>query len=131
MSLTMGPTYPSAFTSYPKTYKFIGLTISTEDSRNLINRETYSLLEFLGDIGGLYEFLYLFSYAWVIILTRMTFISLFANRMFEWSEPEGFNTSWCLSPRIVPGENKHSPMKIPTCLELFAVCCCFRPKWFR
>ena len=84
MSLTMGPTYPSAYTSYPNKYKFIGLTISVEDSRNLISRETYSLLEFLGDIGGLYEFLYLFSYAVVKIFTPMTFISLFANKMFEW-----------------------------------------------
>ena len=125
MSLTMGPTYPSAYTSYPNKYKFIGLTISVEDSRNLISRETYSLLEFLGDIGGLYEFLYLFSYAVVKIFTPMTFISLFANKMFEWQEPEGFNTSWCLSPRIAPGATQHSPMKIPTCLELLAVCCCF------
>ena len=41
-------------------------------------------MEFLGDIGGLYEFLYLFSYAVVRVLTSMKFASLFARSMFEW-----------------------------------------------
>jgi len=68
----------------------------------VIERETYSLLEFLGDIGGLYEFLYLFSYATVKILTRMKFISLFAKAMFEWYEPEFFDTLMCYSSKIIP-----------------------------
>jgi hypothetical protein len=130
LSLTMGPTFPSAFASYPDAYKFIGLTINVDDTKNLIQRETYSLLEFLGDIGGLYEFLYLFTYSLVKLFTSMKFISIFANKMFEWNEPDSFDKFGCYTQRIIDKETKTTAIKIPKCLEILTVCCC-PPKWFR
>lgn len=92
MGLTMGPTFPSAYADFPAAYKFVGLTISVDDKRSLISRHTYSLLEFLGDIGGLFECLNHFGNFVVYILTSMKFISVFANKMFEWYEPHSFGT---------------------------------------
>ena len=119
-SLKMGSTYPSAYANYPEEYKFIGLTISVDEKRSLISRTTYSLLEFLGDIGGLFEFLNHFMTAVVKLLTSMKFISMFANKMFEWYEPDS------TQPKITPEktEQKQTPMQIPKCLELLTVCCC-------
>ena len=97
----MGATYPSAYASYPEAYKFVGLTISVDEKRSLIQRQTYSLLEFLGDIGGLYEFLYLFTYAVVKLLTSTKFISVFASKMFEWYEPDNFNKI-SVNKQIIP-----------------------------
>ena len=53
-------------------------------------RETYSLLEFLGDIGGLYEFLYLFSSGFVKLLIQLKFVSLVAKQMYVWKQPKSF-----------------------------------------
>jgi hypothetical protein len=121
LSLKMGSTFPSAYAKYPEEYKFIGLTISVDEKRSLISRTTYSLLEFLGDIGGLFEFLNHFWTAVVKLLTSMKFISMFANKMFEWYEPDSLH-----QPKITPEktEQKQIPMQIPKCLELLTVCCC-------
>lgn len=129
-SLSMGATFPSAYASYPEAYKFIGLTISVDDKRSLISRHTYSLLEFLGDIGGLFEFLHIFLSVVVYILTSMKFVSEFANKMFEWYEPHSFNTIPSFGQKITEKARISTHIKIPKCLELLTVCCC-QPKWFR
>ena len=51
----------SSWTNYPSRYKFISYQIQISDIVKVTNRETYSLLEFLGDIGGLWEFLFIFA----------------------------------------------------------------------
>jgi hypothetical protein len=40
---------------YPFNYKITDLEILLDYDRTLINRNTYSLLEYLGDLGGLFD----------------------------------------------------------------------------
>ena len=52
---------------YPENYKVTGLEILASYDVVRINRETYSLLQFLGDVGGLYDallFLGIFTLAY-------------------------------------------------------------------
>ena len=47
---------PSAWREYPEKYKFNSLDLYISDKKKIIQRETYSLLDLFGDIGGLVEF---------------------------------------------------------------------------
>jgi hypothetical protein len=49
----MGPLEPSAWTAYPTRYKFIGVEILLNFDLNAYSRNTYSLLQWFGDLGGL------------------------------------------------------------------------------
>jgi len=49
----------SSLIYYPENYKVTGLEILANYDVIRINRETYSLLQFLGDLGGLYDALVL------------------------------------------------------------------------
>ena len=49
----MGPLEPSAWTNYPNKYKFIGVEILLNFDLNSYGRNTYSLLQWFGDLGGL------------------------------------------------------------------------------
>jgi hypothetical protein len=46
----------SVWTDYPTRYKFHSIDFYVSDLKKLIQRETYSLLDLFGDIGGLVEF---------------------------------------------------------------------------
>lgn len=58
--LINGDLQPSSWTRYPYKYKFLSYQFQVSDVIPVTNRETYSLLELLGDIGGLLEFLIIF-----------------------------------------------------------------------
>ena len=45
----------SAWTDYPTRYKFIGVEILLNFDLNAYSRNTYSLLQWFGDLGGLNE----------------------------------------------------------------------------
>ena len=74
----------SFWTNYPNRYKFVSYQIQVSDIVKVTNRETYSLLEFLGDIGGLYEFLYLFGAFFAASFGKMNFKALLVNVLYTW-----------------------------------------------
>ena len=48
----MNPPAPSAWQFFPERYKIIGIEIYMDFALKSINRSTYSILDYLGDIGG-------------------------------------------------------------------------------
>ena len=52
---------PSSWNKYPtkenpsNKYKFTSLEINMSIDKKVVNRETYSMLDWLGDLGGLYD----------------------------------------------------------------------------
>jgi len=59
MKLKMLPNEMSSWNQYPDLYKFMSIHFLLDTDINTIERETYSFLAFVGDIGGLNEFLVL------------------------------------------------------------------------
>jgi len=58
VSLKQGIPQSSAWLDYPDKYKITGIEIMFSYDIIDYNRQTYSVLEFLGDLGGLYDALY-------------------------------------------------------------------------
>ena len=54
-SLNIGESYSSSWTRWPSRYKFFSLLLNVNDEVTVVNRQTYDLLTYLGDIGGLLE----------------------------------------------------------------------------
>jgi len=65
-------------------YKFFSYQIQVSDIVKVTNRETYSLLEFCGDIGGLFEFLFVFVGMFISGFGRINLKALIANRLYSW-----------------------------------------------
>ena len=70
----------SSWTNHPKKYKFTGLELLYDNDVNLVARETYGFLEFLGDLGGLNEAL---RVAFGFILSPLTTFVLSAELMMS------------------------------------------------
>ena len=45
--------FASSWIDFPSTFKYVGFEITLNLDSNIINRQTYSVLDWLGDIGGL------------------------------------------------------------------------------
>ena len=45
----------SAWLDFPKYYKYTGLELSLSFDQQVTQRETYDFLEYIGDLGGLFE----------------------------------------------------------------------------
>jgi len=91
------------------------------DTIKVTNRETYSLLEYFGDIGGLYEFLYLFIGFFLTSFPKTNLKAIVANKLYSWT---------------TSAKNTQKPIPIIRHLEIklafqrFILCCC-RQQWFR
>jgi len=72
------PPQSSSLIYYPESYKITGLEILVSYDVIRINRETYSLLQFMGDVGGLYDALF---YLCLILLSNFNEVSLFSTMM--------------------------------------------------
>ena len=66
---------PSSSNVWPK-YKFIGIEIIFNPDLKTIDRQTYDLLMFLGDVGGLDFSMYIFG--WLLISSYSQF-NAYAN----------------------------------------------------
>ena len=53
---------PSSINKWPKDYKFTSLSFEMAKESNVIERSTYSVLEWLGDVGGLHDALTIIGY---------------------------------------------------------------------
>ena len=52
----------SSLNQWPNNYKFTSLAIGMAPESNVIERSTYSVLEWLGDVGGLHDALTIIGY---------------------------------------------------------------------
>ena len=62
-SWDLGEIEPSAMTDFPSNYKFTSVEIWMDHDLSFHNRESYNFLDFCGDIGGLFDALFLFGTA--------------------------------------------------------------------
>ena len=85
------------------------------------SRETYSLLEYFGDIGGLYEFLRLIVGLFVSSFGSLNLKAFVANKLYSWLSPES-------------GKREAIPnwqyLEIHHTFQRFILCCC-RQQWYR
>ena len=70
---------PSSWINYPTHYKFIALGFYVDSSHNVITRQTYDILTFLSDLGGLQQ-------------TFITFGSLLVGWYAQFNGVEGMRT---------------------------------------
>ena len=70
---------PSLYTDYP-------YHLYANDKMSILGRETYSVLEFLGDVGGLNEALRIIFGLLIAPFATMQLQSFLANRLFTASE---------------------------------------------
>lgn len=80
MSVWKEPPIASSWTNFPKKYKFTGIELLFDNNVNLVSRETYGFLEFLGDLGGLYDALRII---FGILLAPISSFSLMTNLMIN------------------------------------------------
>ena len=74
---------PSAWINYPTKYKFVGYNIALDYSLNTIDRSTYSILDYLGDIGGFNNMLKLIGFALLYKLRLFNLDSLLQHTLFD------------------------------------------------
>ena len=67
----------------PKIYKYNGFWFELRQYSTVIERETYSLLDWLGDVGGLAEALYLISLYFISPITAIIFNSNLLSLFFK------------------------------------------------
>lgn len=83
MHLHMGHNQVSAMTDYPDYYKLFSVHFHLNDDIVFTERATYDLLDWISDIGGMYEFLVtlfgLFTYKFASIRLK----ALMTNRLFH------------------------------------------------
>ena len=78
---------PSSWTKYPHKYKFTSVEFAVSDTISVTNRETYSLLQYLGDIGGLVEFLFLSIGLLIHSFGSINLKNIVAKKLYSWISP--------------------------------------------
>jgi hypothetical protein len=79
----MGITNASGWTEYPDHYKLISIAFYMSPNAELTQRETYSFLEYLGDVGGLVEILKYFFYFVVVGFNSNRMAAILTNRLYH------------------------------------------------
>ena len=67
------------------------LLIEAKNTVTVTTRETYSLFNLFGDLGGLFEFFLIIGGFIVQYFSNMKLNSLLANRLYYWPKSEEFN----------------------------------------
>ena len=96
--------YSSAWTDYPKKYKFISYQLNIYDSQVIHSRKTMNWMELVGSVGGLLTFINKFAKKFVSYFSAPQFASYVANRLYTWNEPE--NVSRVFRPELFEDEDK-------------------------
>ena len=112
---------PSAYIDYPKNYKFISIAIEVDPTIKVISRETYSLLDLFGDVGGLYEFIQIAAGMLVSSFAALKLKALIANKLYSW---------------YVPKTRESESIPNYACLEVYhliqnLILCCCQSRWFK
>jgi len=108
-------------------------------TRTITHRSSYGFLEFIGDVGGTYEFVRVVGFLLTKGLLTYTFLALFANRMYI-AAPSDSDTTYC-NKKQNPRPTSillETPLEIPSSLQFWtllsnSICrCCFKDtKWDR
>ena len=145
--------HPSAWSTYPDKYKFIGLQINVSDVRLETHRKTTDLLRLVAYIGGATRFSVLIGSLLVARFGKMRLSALLANRFYTWDTPDSFRKmaaedtrKWrwykCwwghnqLKTSILSGTRNNVSIPIPFGLNIvqlmYTFCFCFcRRDWYR
>ena len=54
------------------------------DVKTMTQRETYSLFDLCGDVGGLLEFVHIFATPFISVFSSIKMASLLTNRLYTW-----------------------------------------------
>ena len=74
---------PSAWIEYPERYKLIGVDILLDFTLKTIDRSTYSILDFLGDVGGFYGILMLIGNVLLYKLRQFNLATIMQHTLFD------------------------------------------------
>lgn len=73
-------------------YKYTGIEINMSQDTKLYNRETYGTLDYLGDLGGLNDALYVIFSTSIGPISRFALNSALLASLFRW-QPRHFEKS--------------------------------------
>lgn len=79
---------PSAWINYPLRYKFIGVEVLLNFDKTIIDRNTYDILRFFGDLGGLFEALRFMGEVLVRGFAGFNAGSFLVSRLYKHSSKE-------------------------------------------
>ena len=68
-------------------YKFTSIEINASMDQNFITRETYSLLDYLGDLGGLFDALKIIGYILISPVSGFALNSRLLTTIFRTTTP--------------------------------------------
>ena len=80
---------PSAWNKYPSDedpysrYKFTSIEINFSPDREYVTRQTYGILDWFGDLGGLLDILYLLGAVLIYPVENFNLHSLLLSKMFR------------------------------------------------
>ena len=80
-------------------YIFHIVAFDTPYISNTVTRETYTLFEVFGDIGGLVEFVKITVFPLVAVFSEMKMNSLVANRLYYWQKSSEFHKDELSQPK--------------------------------
>jgi len=133
-------TIKSSFKRYPDHYKFFGVEINLSQDIENTDRSTLSLLDYLGDLGGLAEFLKLFAGFFLFRLSSLRLNAIMVNRLYHFSVGGKSNKlahrikkkGGHKSNKLFRKTNDDLVVDVPMWLDweqaLYYICCCFRNK---
>jgi hypothetical protein len=76
----------SSWNTYPDHYKLFGIEIMLSPDIGRNDRETYDLLSYLGDLGGLVEILKILLGAFAFPFSGLRLQALLTNRLYHISQ---------------------------------------------
>ena len=88
-TMSLGVSEPSVFNKWPtknqtdRVYKLTSLWLEQGQKRRIIERSTYSVLELIGDVGGLFDGLKLIANALIGPLAAYAMNKEFFTRVFK------------------------------------------------
>ena len=88
---------PSAWDKFPTSedplskYKYVSLELVVGLDKVIINRESYSLLDYLGDLGGLIDALYYICYTIVAPVASFSMKATLLSKIFRFKPKKQFN----------------------------------------
>lgn len=86
-TFSIGAEQPSSFTRYPHEYKITGMEIQFSYDVINHNRETYTFLSFLGDLGGLFDSLIFIGSTLLYKIVTTNNDSLLLSLLFQKKKP--------------------------------------------
>lgn len=82
LSMEKGNKHVDAWARYPENWKISNFWITTAPERYIISRQTYSLFDLFGDVGGALQLIQIFVGAFVSQISGFNLTSMIANRFY-------------------------------------------------